>query len=189
MCSSHKEVKMEIWKTIPNFSSYEASNLGRVRSLLTVRNGQPLIMKTKVDKGGYLTIPTMHHDNGSVKTTKVHRLVAYAFIPNPKNNPQINHKDGNKLNNTVDNLEWITHKENFIHATNHGLRPIGEEHGRHKLTWEQVDYIRNIYKKGDKEFGTNGLARKFGVTPRVITLIMRNEIWSKKRLEDFGVVM
>ena len=176
---------IEIWKTIPNFSMYEASNFGRIRSLYTTVNGEPLVMKTKVDKGGYVTISTMHDDYGRVKTTKVHRLVATAFIPNPDEKPQVNHIDGNKLNNRVDNLEWVTHKENFAHATANGLRPLGEEHGRHKLTWENVEYIRSVYVKDSNLFGTYALAKKFGVTPRTIALIVRNELWRKRR-EDFA---
>lgn len=177
---------IEIWRKIPNFSTYEVSNFGRVRSWNKLVNYEPLIMRTKVDKGGYVTISTMYNDFGQVKTTKVHRLVAITFIPNPDNKPQVNHIDGNKTNNCVENLEWVTHKENFIHATSNGLRPIGEEHGRHKLTWDDVNYIRSVYIKGSNVFGTNALAKTFGVTPRLITLIMRNEIWNKHR-EDFGV--
>lgn len=170
----------EIWKTIENYSDYEVSSLGRIRSNKRKAVGiVGYVLKPKVDKGGYLTIPTMYRDDGKIKTLKVHRLVAQAFIDNPNNYPQVNHRDGDKTNNNVDNLEWCTHKQNFKHAKEHGLRPKGEEHGRHKLTWDDVNYIREHHKKGDKEFGANGLARKFGVTPRVITLIMRNEIWNK----------
>lgn len=177
---------IEVWRKIPNFSTYEVSNLGRVRSWHTFVNHEPLIMKTKLDRGGYITVPTMYNDLGLVKSTKVHRLVAMAFIPNPDNKPQVNHKDGDKTNNSVENLEWVTHKENFIHATATGLRPIGEEHGRHKLSWQDVNYIRSNYIKGSNIYGTNALAKRFGVTPRLITLIMRNEIWTKHR-EDFDI--
>lgn len=176
----------EIWKPCVGFSwNYEVSNLGRVRSLGFAGNNRPgVILKTRMDRGGYLTISTMRNNDGELKTTKVHRLVAEAFIPNPYGKPQVNHIDGDKTNNRVENLEWATHKENFIHATSHGLRPLGEEHAMHKLTWDNVAYIRSVYVKRSKEFGTNALARKFGVTPRIITLIMRNELWIKRR-EDF----
>jgi hypothetical protein len=164
---------MEIWKPCVGYEwNYEVSNLGRVRSI-----GKGIILKTKIDKGGYETIPSMYDINRNVKTVKVHRLVALAFIPNPRNVAQVNHKDGDKLNNRVENLEWCTHKENFIHAKLHGLRPKGEDHGRHKLTWNDVNYIRRVHCKGDLIFGAKALAEKFNVTPRVISLIIRNEIW------------
>ena len=168
----------EVWKKVVGASDYEISNLGRVRSnRRTDRGFTDYIMKPKTDKGGYLTIPSMYKDDGSVKTVKIHRLVAESFIENKYNLPQVNHIDGDKTNNSVSNLEWCTAKENFKHAKNNGLRPTGEEHGRHKLTWNDVRYIRKYCVKGSKEYGVNALGKKLGVTPRVITLILRNEIW------------
>jgi hypothetical protein len=164
---------MEVWKPCIGYEwNYEVSNLGRVRSI-----GKGIVLKTKIDRGGYETIPSMYAVDRSVKSVKVHRLVAQAFIPNPRNVSQVNHKDGNKLNNCVENLEWCTHQENFYHAKTNGLRPKGEAHGRHKLTQSNVDYIRSVYRKGDLVFGANALARKFNVTPRVVYLIIHNEIW------------
>ena len=72
----------------------------------------------------------------------VHRLVAEKYIPNPDNKTQVNHKDGNKLNNCVDNLEWVSNQENRNHAIDNGLHLIGEKCPRHKITEEDVIYIR-----------------------------------------------
>lgn len=72
----------------------------------------------------------------------VHRLVAEKYIPNPDNKTQVNHKDGNKLNNCVDNLEWVSNQENRNHAINNGLHLIGEKCPWHKITEEDVIYIR-----------------------------------------------
>ena len=71
------------------------------------------------DRKGYLAVDL--YENGERKTKRVHRLVAEAFIPNPDNKTEVNHKDGNKLNNNVSNLEWVTSKENVRHAWDNGL--------------------------------------------------------------------
>lgn len=103
---------MEIWKPIVGTKGYiEVSNEGRVRSLL---RGEPRVLKTQVDNKGYHRIRvTIEREKMSYK---VHREVAKAFIENPNNLPQVNHKDGNKSNNSVHNLEWCTNKENAYHA-------------------------------------------------------------------------
>ena len=91
------------------------------------RKGKQL--KPKIDKYGYETVVLTK--NGSRKNFTVHKLVAWTFIPNPENKPQINHKDGNKLNNRVSNLEWVTEKENQIHKWKNGLANYNrDERGR-----------------------------------------------------------
>ena len=108
---------MEIWRAITGTKGFiEVSNKGRVRSLL---RGTPRILKTQTDKKGYHRVRvTIEREKLSYK---VHREIAKAFIPNPSNLPQVNHKDGNKDNNAVDNLEWVTNKENAHHAIKNGL--------------------------------------------------------------------
>ena len=108
---------MEIWKPIVGTKGFvEVSNEGRVRSLL---RGEPRILKTQVDNKGYHRIRvTIEREKMSYK---VHREVAKAFIHNPDNLPQVNHKDGNKSNNAVDNLEWISNRDNAHHAIENGL--------------------------------------------------------------------
>lgn len=108
---------MEIWKPISGTKGFiEVSNKGRVRSLL---RGTPTVLKTQTDNKGYHRIRvTIEQEK---MTYKVHREVARAFIENLGNLPQVNHKDGNKDNNSVDNLEWITNKDNAHHAIKSGL--------------------------------------------------------------------
>ena len=108
---------MEIWRAIVGTKGFiEISNEGRVRSLLT---GKPRVLKTQPDKKGYHRIcVTIEREKMSYK---VHREVAKAFISNPDNLPQVNHKDGNKGNNAVANLEWVTNMDNAQHAIKNGL--------------------------------------------------------------------
>lgn len=107
---------METWKDIKGFEGiYQISNMGRVKSFKADPNGR--ILSIKNSKGDYLNIVLCHGNKR--RSVKVHRLVAEAFIPNPDNKPEVNHKDGNKQNNRVENLEWVTRIENQRHALAH----------------------------------------------------------------------
>lgn len=110
----------EIWKEITGYEGlYQVSNLGNVRRighLETNKNGiQRMLkdknLKPKVDGKGYVHVILFNQNKR--KTIRIHRLVAEMFIPNPNNYPQVNHKDEDKQNNKVDNLEWCTNKYNF----------------------------------------------------------------------------
>ena len=115
----------EIWLPIEGYENlYEVSNLGRVRRLESVVNGKNgskrkvsgNILKPRAQQNGYLMVNLCK--NGIRRSYYMHRIVSTAFIPNPDNKPQVNHKDEDKLNNSVENLEWCTAKEN----TNYGTR-------------------------------------------------------------------
>ena len=168
----------EIWKDIVGYEGiYEISNLGRIRTFNYKNTNNVEIMKNFIDGSGYIKISLCK--NGIKKQYFIHRLVAQAFIPNLKNKRTVNHKDGNKLNNCVGNLEWVTCEENIHHAWKNGLnKPLrGEKHGSHKLTTEQVIYIKTHYKKLDKKFGARALAKKFNVTTTPILLIVKGKSW------------
>ena len=108
----------EIWKNIKGYEDrYQVSNLGNVRSLM--RNGTKGGEVKKNERHGYLRVRLWK--NKSIKTIGIHRLVAQAFITNPLNKPQVNHKNGNKKDNRVENLEWVNATENMNHAYNNGL--------------------------------------------------------------------
>lgn len=113
----------EEWKPIKGFEGiYEVSNLGRLKSFKKHENGY--ILSNKNSKGGYFSITLTDYKNNKTKHTRVHRLVAETFIPNPNNYPVVNHIDGNKQNNRVDNLEWCTVQHNVKHALNHNPNMI-----------------------------------------------------------------
>lgn len=135
------------------------------------RHGE--IMVGAVDHCGY------RHIIANRRNRNVHRIVAETFIPNPNNLPCVNHKDGNKLNNSVDNLEWCTHSENVIHAYSTGLeqRTCDERHHTHKLTNEDVKYIRKVYIKRDKKFGAVALSKQFAVDRTTIHDIVSEKTW------------
>lgn len=114
----------EIWKDIEGYEGYyQVSNLGRVKSLFrqvkhsegNIRNNHERILKNQHDGGGYPMVGL--HKNSKTKAMKVHRLVMLAFKDNPHNKPEVNHIDENKNNNRLDNLEWVTKKENENHGT------------------------------------------------------------------------
>jgi hypothetical protein len=98
----------EIWRDIPGYEGrYQASNLGRIRSQ------QRGLLKPFINHNGYMVAPLTKE--GEKVRTGAHRLVAQAFIPNPENKEQINHKNGIKTDNRVENLEWVTCSENNLH--------------------------------------------------------------------------
>ena len=114
----------EIWKDIPNYEGkYQISNLGNVMSLNFANKHFPRLLKLKNHKDGYKLVGLSNGQTGNKTFLAVHRLVAQAFIPNPEHKEQVNHIDGNKSNNTVSNLEWVTPKENVTHAFVTGLMP------------------------------------------------------------------
>ncbi len=167
----------EVWKWIFGFEGlYQISNFGRVKSFY-VRKGKQgiLILKPHLTRNGYLNIKL--NKNGEGKDFLIHRLVAQAFIPNPENKSTVNHKDGNKFNNCVENLEWQTQSENNHHAVNTGLSKSGEDCKFSKLTNEQVRYIRENYIPRDSEFGGAALARKFNVSKANISNLLKGKTY------------
>ena len=115
---------IEIWHPCAGYEThYEVSNLGNVRSIERMVNNRlhnglrkspQKLLKAGKSKAGYFIVSFCV--DGVKSNQTVHRLVARAFIPNETNKPQVNHKDGNKLNNHIDNLEWVTVSENGLHA-------------------------------------------------------------------------
>lgn len=130
------------------------------------------LLKTFISKEGYERVK--FSVKSKIHRELIHRLVAEAFIPNPENKPVVNHIDGNKQNNCVENLEWCTTGENLHHAFLTGLRNCeGVNNPMTKLSQDEVDEIRRTYVKGKHcEFNSRGLAKKYGVCPGVILNII-----------------
>lgn len=160
----------ESWLSVKGYEGlYEVSDLGNVRRV----GGK--FLSPKPGKLGYKIVSL--HMNGYSKKYLVHRLVAEAFIPNPEDKSYVNHLDGNKTNNRVDNLEWATPSENIQHAYDNGLRlPIrGENNSQCKLTEEDIVWIKTHVIKGDKDFGCKAIAKRFGVTEPHISSIVNGK--------------
>lgn len=114
---------MEIWKDIEGFEGkYQISTYGNIRSFSKWKHGAYL--KFGKTGTGYYQVNLVKDGRNKIVSSRVHRLVASTFIPNPENLPEVNHIDGNKLNNNVDNLEWVSRSENIRHALKKGLIPI-----------------------------------------------------------------
>jgi len=132
----------EIWKDIPGFEGiYRASNLGRIMSVSRIKYvntpkkpklSENIILKQCItSKARYLAVLLWKNDKGHSK--RVHILIAKTFIPNPLNKPEVNHKDLNKFNNRVDNLEWMTRSENIKHSFDAGARELTREKARERM--------------------------------------------------------
>ena len=125
-------------------------------------------------RNGYLSYSL--NLEGKTKYYYLHRLIAQNFIPNPDNLPCVNHKDGDKLNNNIDNLEWCSYSQNNKHAFEHNRKqPTILKHEKHwnaKLTEEDVEWIRQHYIKNSCEYGQGALARKFNTSrPNIYDII------------------
>lgn len=140
---------MEIWKDIYGYENlYQISNLGRIKSLSHINNLGKLrpecILGNRLSDRGYHT--AVLYNNGKPKSFKVHRLVAFAFIPNPDNKPHVNHIDGVKSNNLINNLEWVTISENQKHAFNIGLNKIScKRDSKGKFIKNNILHLNNLY--------------------------------------------
>jgi len=172
----------EIWKPVIGYDGmYEVSNYGNVRSYLNyqwgVKNTPHILKQCKCGRQrDYFGVNLL----GSVK--RVHRLVAQSFIDNPNNKPFINHKDGNKSNNKIENLEWCTAKENTQHAYETGLLNNKGEHCiTSKLTKNDVVKIRKIYKDGGVT--QKQIAKIWGVSRSQIGFIVTKKRWKHLKEE------
>jgi hypothetical protein len=171
---------MEKWKTIPGFSRYQVSTLGRLRSTNYKNSGKSVVMKPALSPDGYMKTMLLG-DDGKYHTSRVHRWVALAYLGDP-NGLEVNHKDGNKQNNSPKNLEYCTRSHNVKHAYANGLeKPMrGADNACSKLSEKDVVEIREYAKLHGKLKNRKALAEKYGVTEGHLKDIvsMRRGVWS-----------
>ena len=153
---------------------YLVSNTGEIKGVKTGK-----IRKKNVNHQGYYFVGISLGSCKKFMCIKNHRAVAETFIPKIDGKEIINHRDGNKLNNLTENLEWVTYRENNIHALKTGLKI--SKRGTHspfaRFNDEQIEYIRNRYAPRDKKFGSRPLARKFDVSHNTILRIVNYETY------------
>ncbi len=178
----------EIWKDIPNYVGfYQASNKGNIRSVERVVNGKwgndavrkSVVLKPAKSKVGYLRCLLMK--NSKRKNYSVHRLVALTFIDNNTPHNQINHLDGNKLNNCFCNLEWCSSTENNRHARLIGLNvsKSGQYHHSYGLKNKQSHVLINTETQEIKPICE--VAKEYGYTARHITMMVKEERTNKTK--------
>lgn len=167
------EETKEVWRDIQSYKGeYQISNLGRVKSLNYKGNvGKEKIKIAEVNHIGYFRIALSHH--GKNKHFMVHRLVADSFISNPFHKLQVNHIDGDKQNNNVINLEWVTQSENMLHSYRIGLR-TGMKGSKHPMKGK-TGKLNHCSKKiicitTGKQFNAiNDAERQYGVSHTTIS--------------------
>lgn len=168
------EVK-ELWKPLLEYKGIEVSSVGRIRKAANKRRKERILTEFPKDKDGYCRCSVQRLD-GTWTSQPVHRLVAKAFIDNPDNKESVNHIDGNRTNNRVENLEWVTAKENVIHSFKFGNRKKCKEVPKRTLLTDfqisQIDKLRGIYT-------VNQIAKLFNIEYQSL----KNIIHKKKQCE------
>lgn len=158
------------WKPIKNYEDYYlVSDTGKVKSIHTYNKSKPHILAGHLGKRGYWVVDFSVKQKR--KNLKIHRLVAEMFVPNPQHKPQVNHKDGNKLNNHVGNLEWVTQAENSVHAKENGLLKPYNHKRASKLT---PKIAINIYQASGSH---RQIAKKYKVGTSTVTHIKLGSRW------------
>jgi hypothetical protein len=171
-------------KTIKNYPHYAVDLKGNVYSIarrVWNKKGYYEIkkrvrkLKPSIVGSGYLKVELVDKD-GNKKSRLVHRIVAMTYFENPDNKPSVNHKDGNKFNNDVLNLEWVTHKENRQHALSTGLAKgmDGDNHPLKKLTSKDIITIIELILDGSDN---ETIGKRYGLHPNYISLIRHRRRW------------
>lgn len=169
------------WKTIPNFSRYEASTTGLIRSLNYKNSKEVKILTPAISPDGYLSTMLLR-DDGKYISTNIHRWIAATYLGLP-NKREVNHIDGIKTNNSLSNLEYCSHSENIKHAYDLGLiaPKVGSLNGMAKLTEKQVSEIREVARNGGRYYGRKYLAIKYNVSECTIKEVVcrrRNKFYN-----------
>lgn len=162
------------WKLIESVDNkYEVNEYGVVRNIKTKRE-----LKPHINKYGYLQL-NLYDKSVKLHCKKIHRIVAEVFLPRINNKNEVNHIDGNKLNNHISNLEWCTRSENINHALQTGLTvlPSGENHCWSKITKDIVFEILKLLEDGD--LNHKEIAEKLNITRPTVSNISCGSSWKK----------
>jgi hypothetical protein len=165
------ENSKEVWKDIPGLEGrYQASNFGGIRSCI---DGRIRVRKTAANRQGYIVLP-IKDAQGKYFTKYVHRLIALAFIPNPVRLKDVNHKNGIKSDNRIENLEWCSRQYNVRHAYDTGLnKPLsGFDNPNNKLDKEQIISIFNDNRTTDQ------ICDAFKISTALVIQIKNGSAWS-----------
>lgn len=162
---------MEIWNTILGYENYKISNYGNLKNKKTNK----ILL---IDKGYYRVLL---YNKGKCKHFSIHRLVAISFIKNPEKKAQVNHINGIKTDNRVENLEWVTSKENINHAWKNGLSKSykGEMSSKSKITENQALIIINAKRNSNNKryWGLKELCEKIGISYGIGCEISKGNNW------------
>ena len=167
----------EIWKDIPNYGGlYQISNTGKIKSLNYNRTHKEKVLKPMLCYGNYYTVTL--YKNKIKEVFLVHRLVALTYIQNSQKKEYVNHKDGNKLNNNVNNLEWVTPSENNIHAFKMGLNksPTKGKFGKDNHLSKKVYQLNKENAIINCFFGLREAERITGINHVLISRCCKNKI-------------
>ena len=168
------EVK-ELWKPLLEYKGLEVSSIGRIRKAANKSRKERILTEFPKDRDGYCRCSVQKLD-GTWTSQPVHRLVAKAFIPNVENKQAVNHIDGNRQNNKVENLEWVTPKENVIHSFKFGVRKKCKQVPKKTILTDfqisQIDKLRELYT-------VNQIAKLFNIEYQSL----KNIIHKKKQCE------
>lgn len=166
----------EIFKTVPTHPTYQVSNMGRLKTFNWKGSGREAIMKPAINQSGYLRTVALDV-NGKLRPVLIHRLVAVTFIDNPLNKPQVNHKNGIKTDNRVENLEWMTGSENCKHSFEIHLQDNrGSKNPISKLDETKVLEIRSKFRK--RIYTREMLGKEYGVKASTIKDIILRKSWT-----------
>lgn len=163
-------MKNEIWKPIKGFEGkYLVSDLGRIKSLPNRTRKTELILKPQNQTYSFIDLCK----DGKVKKMTIHRIVAMNFLDNPEDKPQVNHINGDKLDNRVVNLEWSTRSENVKHSYTTGLNSsVGSKNSQCKLTEKEAIEIYNSKAR------TKDLSIQYNITQSTICDIRKGRSWT-----------
>lgn len=168
------EVK-ELWKPLLEYKGIEVSSIGRIRKAANKSRKERILTEFPKDRDGYYRCSVQRLD-GTWTSQPVHRLVAKAFIPRTKNRDIVNHIDGNRTNNRIENLEWVTPKENVIHSFKFGSRKIRKQVPKKTILTDfqvnQIGKLRELYT-------VNQIAKLFNIEYQSL----KNIIHKKKQCE------